>query len=133
MKKKVMLVLCFTLLFVSGYYSYFCDCITKDKTKEEKDAIDKKGEFKILKEFLSNPHVNDLMKNIRVNDNKKIEQIVKGRYYLFNIQIHEEDLKPENLDSLLETVNKIVLYNYIKQSNISVEDIKFICDLRKII
>jgi len=119
------------LVCVSGHYTYFCNCLTKGKTKEEKDAIDKRLEIELLKEFITNPHVNDLMKNIRVNDNKKIEQIVKGRYYVFNIEIHEEDLKPENLEELLETVNKIVLYNYIKKSSISVKDIKFICELRK--
>lgn len=120
------------LVFLSYHYSYFCDLYLKNKTEEEKKEINMQDELKQLKEFLSNPQFNVLIKNIKINDNNKIEQIIKDRYCLFNIEIQEEDLKEENLDDLIEIVNKIVLYNNIKNSEISVKDIKFMCELKKI-
>lgn len=114
------------LYFASYRYSYFSECIKNEENEENQENIAQ------LKEFLSNPQFNVLIKNIRINDDKKIDQMIKDGYYLFNIEIQEENLKPENLDGLIEIVDKIVLYNNIKKSEITVPDIKFMCELKRI-
>lgn len=116
----------------SNNYSYFCSCITKNKTEEELKELNKREMIKQLKDFLSNPQFNIFIKNVRINDESKIEQIIQDRYYLFNIEIKEENLKEENLDATIEVVNKIVLFNNIEASDVSVEDIKFLCELKRI-
>lgn len=120
------------LSLASNNYSYFCSCITKDKTEEELQEFNKKEMSNQLNEFLLNPQFNIFLKNVRINDEGKIEQIIQDRYYLFNIDIKEENLKEENLDNTIDVVNKIVLYNNIKSSAISVQDIKFMCELKRI-
>lgn len=120
------------LSYASFHFLYFCKCVTKGKTEEELQEINKKAEIQKLQEFLSNPQFNVLIKNLGINDDKKIEQIIIDRYFLFNIEIQEESLEGDNLNELIETVNKIVLYNNIKKSQISVQDIKFMCDLKRI-
>lgn len=120
------------LALASNNYSYFCSCITKNKTEEELRGLNKREMIKQLKDFLSNPQFNIFIKNVRINDESKIEQIIQDRYYLFNIEIKEENLKEENLDATIEVVNKIVLFNNIEASDVSVEDIKFLCELKRI-
>ena len=120
------------LMCASNNYSYICSCVTKNKSEEELQDLNKNEIINELKEFLSNPQFNIFLKNIRINDESKIEQTIQDRYYLFNIEIKEENLKPENLDTTIEVVNKIVLYNNIKASQISVQDIKFLCELKRI-
>ena len=119
------------LYFVSNHYSYFCKCLSKGQKGDDADEINKEAEFGELKEFLSNPQFNIIIKNLRVLEDKKIEQIIRDRYFLFNIEIPEDDLKQENLEDFMQSMNKIVMYNNIKNSELSYEDIKFMCELKR--
>lgn len=119
------------LYFAGSHYSYFCNCLSKDKRDDDSEDINKESEFEELKEFLSNPQFNVLIKNLRILEDKKIEQIIRDRYFLFHIEIPEDDLKEENLDDLIESMNKIVMYNNIKNSAITYKDIKFMYELKR--
>lgn len=114
--------------FAASHYSYFCKCTPK----KEGEEVNKDEKIKELEEFIMNSQYNILIKNIRVMENKKIEQIIKDRYSLFKIRIDDDDLKPENLEGVLQLVDKIVIYNNIKNSSIGVKDIEFMCDLKRI-
>lgn len=120
------------LCFASSHYSYFCKCLSKQNKEDNVEESNKEKEFDELKEFLSNPQFNVLIKNLRILEDKKIEQIIRDRYFLFHIEIPEEDLKQENLEDFMQSMNKIVMYNNIKNSTISYNDIKFMCELKRV-
>ena len=49
-----------------------------------------------------------------------------------NFNIEKEDINPDNLDNLIDILRKIKNYYYIQKSEINLDDMRFICEFKKI-
>ncbi len=121
--------ICDVLKFASQFNNYLTECIIANNRNIAMEEID--TEIKDLKEFLDNPN-NIIIKNIAILEEKNIPIMISDRYKLLNFTIDKEDIKPENLDTLIDTLQKIKNNYYIQKSKIDLSEMKFICDFNKI-
>ena len=119
-----------TLQFASKFYSYLVECIienNKDITPPQiEELIDE------LRNFVKNPNI-IIIKNITILEEKNIPIIISDRYRLLNFQITKDDISETNFDSLISSLQKIKNYHNIKESNIDLNDMEFICEFNKIL
>ena len=54
------------------------------------------------------------------------------KYELLGIHLDKEEISPDSIDSEIQTVNVVILVNNIKASNMSLDQMKLICDINKI-
>ena len=112
------------------YYKFLFKCIVekyKDITEDQiNDYIDN------MEEFVRNP-LFIILNNIEINEQKDIVEIIKDRYNLLNINITKEDLEVDNLDTLIEDLEKCELYYYITKNKIKLSEVSDVYEFRKIL
>lgn len=114
----------------SSFYKYAFKCICNhDKEITEEDALDI---IESLKEFLKYPYFT-IMNNVKISEDKDIMLIIKDRYKLQNINIEREDLEFDNLDSMIETIQKIMIAHNIRINKIDLEEVACACEFKKIL
>ena len=118
------------LNLAASYYFYLTDVIIKNNKTITQEEIDEK--VYELDEFLTNPY-NTLINNLTILDEKEVALIIKDRYKLLDFIIEKEDLNENNIDSLMETLQQIILGLNIKKANIELEEIDNIFEMRKIL
>ena len=82
-----------------------------------------------LDELLLSPY-NTIIDNIFINNNKDIGLIISDRYKLMSFNINSDMLDINNIDSIINTCKKILVYKSIKDNNINIEDMSFICEAK---
>lgn len=118
------------LRLASSFYNYVSDCmrtINKEVTEQEIETT-----ITDLREFILWPHTT-ILNNINIMEDKDILVIIKDRYKMLDIEISPEDLEIDNIDSLIAIVKNIEIGNSIKKNKIDVEEIKYICEFKKIL
>lgn len=116
--------------FSSCYYKYLVLIITKQYENMEQNEIDYMiNEFK---EFTKFPYFT-ILNNIYMMEEKDIAQIIKDKYKLLNFNIEKSDLDEENINNLLENLNKINIKNNIDKSGLTIEKMNIISKLEKIV
>lgn len=118
------------LNFASKYYRYLVECIISKNKEIMPNEIDELIEQ--LKEFVKNPN-NILIKNITIFEEKNIPIIISDRYKLLNFKVTKEDISENNIDGLINTLQKIKNFIYVKESKTNLEDMEFICEFTKIL
>lgn len=118
------------LYFASSFYRFLVDTIINDKQGIASEEIDKI--ILELREFIKYPYFT-IINNIKMNEDKDIALIIKDRYKLLDFNIEKEDLQEENLDNLLNELQKINISNNIKKSGLNIEDIKNLCEYKNIL
>ena len=106
------------------------DCIIKNDKEIEQTEIDKK--INELIEFVKFPYFT-IINNIYIDENKDIALIIKDRYKLLNFNIEKDDLAEDNLDNLLNLLEKIKINYAIKKAGLNIEEIISICNFKKVI
>ena len=82
-------------------------------------------------EFIYNPNAEFLHK-ITVLLDYDIAQVISEKYALLGINIDKDEIGVDTIDAEIETVNVVALVNNIINSNMSIEEMKLICDISKI-
>ncbi len=118
------------LNLASCFYEFLVDCITKNNKEIEQVEIDKK--INELIEFIKFPYFT-IINNIYIDENKDIALIIKDRYKLLNFNIEKEDLAEDNLDNLLNLLEKIKIDYAIKKAGLKIEEITNLCEFKRII
>ena len=85
-----------------------------------------------LKDFVNWPY-NILSNNFNINNDKDLIHIIKDRYGLMNINLTDEMLTPDSLDSVIEDLSKFEQYYYIRKNNINMEKIIDFVNLKTLI
>ncbi len=118
------------LLLASRFYSFLVNTIIDefpDITQDEiQDLVEK------FKGFISYPKMT-IINNIKISEDKDILLMVKDKYNLCNINISKEDIEEDKISDLIATVNILCENNYILNSNVTKQDIKFITLAKKLI
>ncbi|MDD3453240.1 MAG: hypothetical protein PHN42_03065 [Bacilli bacterium] len=114
--------------FISSFYGYLKSLIVKEfkinTNQEINEIIDRFYNFA----YDTN---NVIINKFNLFSKYDIELLIKNKYQLFNINITKEDLV-ENISSLKETIKYIKEIYYLESDSISLNDIKLICEIKKI-
>ena len=116
------------LNYASQFYQYLSEIIILNEETILSEDIDVRIEE--LRAFLKNPN-NIIINNIAILEEKDIPIIIADIYKLSNLKVEKQDII-NNLNALIESLQKLKNNYYIEKSKISIEDIKFICGFKKI-
>ena len=113
---------------VESYYSYFYELVSKNHADDDVDVV---KEVDSLIEFINQPY-KVMINNIKLIEEPEITSIISNRYKILNIKLEKEDLE-ENLDTIMQDVEKIVNYYNIRKSNINLDDVSFMEKIKPMI
>ena len=116
-------------LALSSYYYLNKLIINNQKEIEEKEIEEK---IKKLETFLKSPYTN-IVKNIKIIEEKDIAQIIKDRYKLCDFIIEKEDFNEENIEDLTIKLKTIEEYFNMKEKNIKEKKIKELLNIKNIL
>lgn len=116
------------LYVCASFYSYFKKMC--DKLEFNSDDVKYLKEYHSFYEFIITP-TNSFITKSKLNEDTDINNVIYEKYKLLNINITMDDLT-DNLLRLEDDIDFVNLVNNIKSSDISLEDIKFIVDFRRI-
>ena len=116
--------------FIASFYRELYN-ITKNHF-EDMPEEDLDNMVQGLKDFVNWPY-NILTNNFNINNDKDLRLIIKDRYSLMNINLTDEMLEPEMLDSLIEDLSCFEQFYYIRKNNINVEKIADFVNLKTLI
>lgn len=118
------------LYLISGYKINLLKLLKGEDEEVERSVLEKQiGE---LEEFIYYPN-NTIINNITINDTRDVVEMILDKYKLMNVNVTMEQLEETNLDSIVSTVNKIIISNYINNSSLKFIDINNICEMKKIL
>ena len=115
------------------YYSF--DYYKKDSIRRVFEVKDYSELIKISDEFdifSMNPN-NVVMSGTPLFDYSNVSKIIVNKYRLSKINIEDEDLDMNNIDTLLEKIELLLRINKIESSNSSVEKLWFVVKSQNII
>jgi len=122
--------ICDALMLAASFYSFLVDTIINQFSDISQDDIS--SLIQEFREFVQFPNMT-IINNIKIIDNKDIVLVIKDKYNLCNINLEKTDFAEENITSVISTAKNISNYNYILNSRVSVDDIKFIIEANKIL
>lgn len=109
----------------SSNYNYLVDLFKKnDKNIKE--------ELKRINDLVNYPYIN-IINNIWIKDEKKIDLIIVDKYNLYGFKLNREMLSLDNIDKLISDIKIIIDGKLLEKHNLSDEKIKFIKDSNMIL
>ena len=118
------------LKLASSYYTYVYYCIQdniKEITEEEIEQL-----IKELREFVNWPDYT-ILDNITLLNEKDVMVIIKDRYQLLKINITKEDLDKDNLNGVIDALEKIKMNQNLLKNNINIDELESECEFGKIL
>ena len=110
----------------NSYYIY------QDKLLEEQE-LETEEVIKEINQFILNPY-NNLINNINIENNKDIKQIISDKYELGSINVSSSALEDvSTIENIINDIDKIIYYNVINKSNLSVEEIIYVYTIDSIL
>ena len=110
-------------------YSYLVKMLKEINSEEEKINIEEEID-KFIK-FIYNPY-GKFTEGIFAFNNSNILDIIHNKYILLGLKLDRNRLEKENLDILINDISYINLIQNIEDNNLSIENIKYLCDYNKI-
>ena len=115
------------LYFAYSHHNYLFMCIIKYFPDIEDHEIKEKIEN--LQELMDWPYMT-ILNHVKISEDKNIGLMIKDRYKMSNLNILAEDIEPDNVEGTVSLVKDLVNNCNIKRSRISIEDIKFVFDVK---
>ena len=113
-----------------SFYTYAYKLIKEHY--EEDMEMDVSDELQVLIDFINQPY-KVMLNNIKLVEEPDITSIIANRYKILNINIEKEHLEPENIESLIEDIEKIVNYHNINRSGLNLDDIAYVEKMKPVI
>lgn len=115
------------LELVNAYYIYQNNFYRKDNPDITLSEID--DNILDLLVFVISPY-NNLINNITINEEVDVKETISNIYNLSMIKLSKEMFDDSsNIQKMKEDLEKILVNYYIKQSDISVSEIDYLCDV----
>lgn len=111
-------------------YSYM-QKVMIEKFKDIDTSFDLNKYMKEYISFIYNPNT-DFLHKVTVLLDYDISEIISEKYALLGISVDKEEISKDTIDTEIEIVNNVSLVNNIKKSAISIDEIKLICDIKKL-
>lgn len=119
-----------TLIFASSYYNFIARKIIKQFPEITEDEIN--SMVIRLKESTKGPGFS-VINNMNITEVKDMSIIIKDKYKLLGLNVNKEDFEEGSVESLANLVKTLNIYNNIKISNITMQDIEFMCKAKEIL
>lgn len=81
--------------------------------------------------FIYNPSA-DFLHKITALLTYDIAEVISEKYALLGIHLEKEEISQDNIDGIISSVKIVTLINNIMQSNLNIDEMKLICDIKKI-
>ena len=117
------------LKIISSSYTYLRKILEENNNEITDEEVDNKQKF--LEEFLFSNKLT-ILDNINLLNDTNISNIISNRYKLLNLKLESEEIE-SNIDSIIETLNKIKKINIINNSKVNIKEIEFQTEAKKII
>ena len=118
-------------LFIMALSSYSYLVRTLIKINEENPKFNLNEEVDEYLDFVYDPSAK-FLDGVFAFNNLDVPEAISNKYRLLGINISKEKMDKETIDALLSDVSLINLIQNIENNTISLENIKFICDVNKI-
>lgn len=120
-----------SLLHLANSFYIYQDKLLEEQESNTSDVIND------INKFIMNPY-NTLINNINISANeensKNIKEIISDKYKLSSINIQESSLEGEaGIEQVINDINKIIYYNVINKSNLTVEEILYVYNIDNIL
>lgn len=119
----------YMLKIAVSFYTYVYNRVKEQYIDDPDINVD--GEVQELIDFINQPY-KVMLNNIKLIEESDITSIIANRYKILNLNVEKVDLE-ENLDELMQCVEKIVDYNNIQRSDVSMTDIEFVENVKPIV
>lgn len=119
-----------TLITSLSSYTYI-EKVMVEKFKDVDADFDLSKYVREYIEFIYNPNADFLHKITALLD-YDIAEVISEKYALLGINIAKDEITQDTIDTAIATLSVVTLTNNIKSSNMSIEEMKLICDIKKI-
>ena len=85
-----------------------------------------------LKQAINEPNFS-VINNMNITEVKDMAIIIKDKYKLMGLNVNKEDFEEGSVDSLNAVVKTLTVFNNIKNSNLTLEDLDFMCKAKEIL
>lgn len=116
------------LSLVISNYLYLTDCFKK--AIEGISEAEIKVKIKELEDFLLSPY-NTFIDNIKILEVVNLPMIISDHYKMFNISIPQDMINEDNLSTLINSLDSLLIYSNLDKSGLTIEDIIFVLEVRK--
>lgn len=116
------------LSLVTSDFNYFVKLLKEQKESLTMEDID--NNLNKLFKFVYGNELN-IVNNISISENKNITQIISDRYRLININVSEEKISGEAIDSYLKNLSNLILSYDISKNKINVDELDYILYVEK--
>lgn len=118
------------LKIVASYYTYMFHIASKKYTDLKREEIDEKIDEFI--QFTKWPNFT-ILNNTAILDQKSMIYLIKDRYQLSKINLLDDYFEEQNLENVLNELQKCVRYYYIFKNDINLENIDYMMKFKKIL
>lgn len=119
-----------TLEFATSYYNFIARKIIKQFPEITEDEIN--SMIIRLKQAIKEPNFS-VINNINITEIKDMAIIIKDKYKLLGLNVNKEDFEEGSVESLVTSTKTLTIYNNIKNSNLTLEEIDFMCKAKEIL
>jgi len=119
-----------TLTFASSYYNFIARRIIKQFPEITEDEIN--SMIVRLKEEIRQPNFS-VINNMNITEVKDMTIIIKDKYKLLGLNVTKEDFEESNVDTLTNQTKILTMHNNIRNSNLTIEDIEFMCKAKEVL
>ena len=118
------------LNLANSYYVYLTTCIINHFKNIKPEEINEK--VNELDEFLNNPY-NAMIKHTSFMEENDLALIIADKYKLLHFTIDKQDLDEKHLGALIAKLENIQMAINIRRANLKIEDIKELCEIKKLL
>ena len=118
------------LNLANSYYVYLTTCLINQFKNIKPEEINEK--VKELDEFLNNPY-NAMIKHTSFIEENDLALIIADKYKLLHFTIDKQDLDEKHLGTLIAKLENIQMAINIRKANLKIEDIKELCEIKKLL
>ncbi len=118
------------LLIVTADFNYFVKLLKAENDNLTMKDIDEN--IIRLFRFVYCGELN-IINNISISEDKNIPQIISDRYRLININLKEDKITLESIDSYLKNINNLVMHYDFVRNRISLDELEFIIYVENIL
>lgn len=116
------------LTIATSFYNYIVDVNNRKNIECEsvQDLVTN------IRRYVNSPY-DTIINNVLFNKDVDIPMVISDQYKLFGFKINPDLLTIDNIDSLIGTVNNIIMYYDTIKTGYTIEELLFVCDADKII
>lgn len=75
---------------------------------------------------------NDILRNVSITENKNLAYILADRFLLTNINVNVDDLSKDNIETIINKIESLIVYYDLKSNGLKIDNIDFLIKAEKL-